>query len=871
MHPLLLSLFLPSALAALVPSPGDTAIIPGWHLQSSLQVTASLSKLSQPNADTSSWHRVGSRGTVMAGLLQNSIYNETDLFYGDRLNSIDPSRFQSPWIYRSEVTLHPPPRGEHILLVTHGVTSRADLFLNGAQIASSASQQGCYGGHSYDITPHIRSGLNAILVQAYPTDYMADFGQGFADWNPYPPDNGTGVWRNVEIKHTGMVSLAPLRVLTDYNGTDMEQVTVSVRADVTNRGNGPVTGVVQGAVQSEDGSIPFSSPISLRGGESTTVSVSVAVKNPRIWWPAGWGLQPLYTVHANVTIQDQVADRANTTFGIRSVTSALSRESDISFTVNGSPFRVRGAGYAPDIFLRFDAERVRNILQYVLDMGLNTIRLEGKLEQPELYDLADRMGVMVMAGWECCDKWEGWEYNDEAGGIKWDDADYKTAEASMLHEAEQLQPHPSVLAFLVGSDYWPNDRATAIYTSALRRMDWPNPIVSSAAQRGYPSKLGPSGMKMLGPYDWVPPNYWYGSQRGAAFGFGSEQGAGVGTPELSSLRRFLPSQDLDALWKRPDAGLFHMSRSDSQFYTRSIYNAALTARYGAPSSLSDYLWKAQIMDYEATRAEFEAFAVRQSAPRPATGVIYWMLNSAWPNLHWQLFDYYLHPAGAYFGAKVGLRMEHVVYDPESHEVHLINHSLDQRGKRVVTIDRIDQQGQQISTEEVSTDTLPNTSKPIARLKTVPEMGFLRLILQDPDTKTTLSRNVYWLSATDKLDWGKSNWYTTPVTEYANFTGLSSLGSVELVTTVTMQEKSKSGLTIEVTLENRSRTPAFFVHLMLLDSVTQDEVVPVYWTDNYVTVFAEERVRVTVQVAEMSAWKVVMVGGNVKRRVIGEGK
>ncbi|PYI12658.1 glycoside hydrolase [Aspergillus sclerotiicarbonarius CBS 121057] len=809
----------------------------------------------------------------MAGLLQNGIYNETDLFYGDHLTKTDLSSFQSPWIYREEVTLQPPPRGEQILLITHGVTSRADIFVNGAQIASSSYQQGCYGGHQYDITPHVRSGSNALLIQAHPTDYLADFGQGFADWNPYPPDNGTGVWRNVEIKHTGPVSLSPLRILTDYNGTGTE-VTVSVRTDVTNRENGPVTGVFQGAIQSEDGSqtMPFSSRIRLRGGESTTLSVLVPVKNPLIWWPAAWGQQPLYVVQANATIKDQVADRARTTFGIRSVTSSLSRESDIWFTVNGSPFRVRGAGYAPDIFLRFDTTRVRNILQYVLDMGLNTIRLEGKLEHPELYDLADRMGVMVMAGWECCDKWEGWEYNDDANGLKWGDADYKTAESSMLHEAEYLQPHPSLLAFLVGSDYWPNDRATAIYTSALRRMDWPNPIVSSAAQRGYPSKLGPSGMKMLGPYDWVPPNYWYGSQRGAAFGFGSEQGPGVGTPELSSLRRFLPSQDLDALWTQPDAGLFHMSRSDSQFYTRSIYNAALAARYGAPSSLTDYLFKAQMMDYEATRAEFEAFAVRQSTSRAATGVIYWMLNSAWPNLHWQLFDYYLRPAGAYFGAKVGMRIEHVVYDPESREVHLINHSLDKRGKRVVVIDLVDQHGKPISTDEVSVDTIPNASKQITRLKSVPEIGFLRLLLQDPQTKATLSRNVYWVSDhIDRLDWGKSNWYTTPVSQYAKFTRLSSLRSAELSTTVTVQEKSKSGLKVGVTLENRSKTPAFFVHLMLLDPATQEEVVPVYWDDNYVTVFPDERLRVTVQVAEMTEWRVVMVGGNVDRRVIGEGK
>lgn len=71
----------------------------------------------------------------------------------------------------------------------------------------------------------------------------------------------------------------------------------------------------------------------------------------------------------------------------------------------------------------------------------------------------------------------------------------------MLHEAEMMQAHPSMLAFLIGSDFWPDEKATNVYVNALNRMDWPNPIIASASKRGYPKLLGPSGMKMDGPYD----------------------------------------------------------------------------------------------------------------------------------------------------------------------------------------------------------------------------------------------------------------------------------------------------------------------------------------------------------------------------------
>ena len=80
------------------------------------------------------------------------------------------------------------------------------------------------------------------------------------------------------------------------------------------------------------------------------------------------------------------------------------------------------------MFMRFDLNRLRTQFQYVLDMGLNTVRLEGKQEHPEFYDLADRMGLMVLAGWEC---WEGWTYNDEADGVKWNGTDYSIANVSV--------------------------------------------------------------------------------------------------------------------------------------------------------------------------------------------------------------------------------------------------------------------------------------------------------------------------------------------------------------------------------------------------------------------------------------------------------
>lgn len=464
------------------------------------------------------------------------------------------------------------------------------------------------------------------------------------------------------------------------------------------------------------------------------------------------------------------------------------------------------------------------------------------------------------------------QYNNDAQGVKWGESDYPIAQAAMLHEAEMMQAHPSMLGFLVGSDYWPNDRATEVYLDALKDMDWKNPIIASASKRGYPEALGPSGMKMDGPYDWVPPNYWYGDQEGAAFGFGSELGAGVGTPEIGSLKKFMSDSDLDTLWKKPNSSLFHMSRYDSQFFDRSIYNEALFGRYGKATDLEDYVLKCQMADYEATRAQYEAYSAKQNASRPATGSIYWMLNSAWPNLHWQLFDYYLSPMGAYFGTKVGNRLEHVAYDYESENVWLINHSLDLQGDREISIDLIDTNGKTISGTKVKTTTVPNSSKELQKvtgIDKIKDIAFLRLVLRDTKAKRDISRNVYWLSPkNDVLNWDESTWYTTPVTDYADYKKLENLPYANVKAAVqAVNAKTKDGWTYaDVQLENKSKVPAVFLRLNAINSSNGAEVAPVFWSDNYVTLWPNEKLRLSVGFEGDIKQTVIEVSGrNVKKQ------
>ena len=250
------------------------------------------------------------------------------------------------------------------------------------------------------------------MIQAHPTSYRRDLAIGFIDWNPSPPDNGTGVWRDIELSQTGPVSIFPPRVVTNPRDPTAKRVRITVKIDVANHESGTVQGMIKGAIEAENGSqyVPVSQEFMLNANEQKTIATIVEVKDPKIWWPASWGEQSLYTIQLVATTgQGLLSDRTELHhFGIRYVTSHVNSHDDIEFQVNGHRFLVLGAGYTSDIFLRFDSANVRNVFQYVLDIGINTVRLEGKHEHPELFDLADRMGLMIIAGWECCDKWEAW-------------------------------------------------------------------------------------------------------------------------------------------------------------------------------------------------------------------------------------------------------------------------------------------------------------------------------------------------------------------------------------------------------------------------------------------------------------------------------
>jgi len=857
---------IPYAAAQVGGEAGSTTTIAHWQIQSSAKAQQSGTEVSSAGFSTSEWYPVSGRATVMAGLLENGKYENA--FYSDNLRTAsDPDSsghvFVVPWWYRTEFTVADGAAGIRTLLRINGIISSAEVWLNGERVAEEAAIAGAYPVHELDVTRWVHTGLNTLALRVRPADPRSSLSIGWVDWNPTPPDNNLGPWRGVDIVRTGPVQIRFPQV-SSILLPDLSRAALAVKVEARNLDasahDATITGVVAG--------VSLRRTIHLAPGETQTVSFSpksdpgLDIKQPKIWWPVGMGEHPLYSLQMSAAVDAAISDRTSATFGIRSVTSHLTKQGYHQFVVNGKPVLIRGAGWAPDMFLRDDPKRMEVEFSYVVNLGLNTIRSEGKLEDARFYDLADRNGVMILAGWECCDKWESWA---KTGGEPWSASDEKIAAASMASEARLLRNHPSVIGFLIGSDNAPPPALSKLYVDTLRAADWPLPIISAAVPEGTP-ETGPSGMKMDGPYSWIPPSYWYADKLGGAYGFDSEVSAGASIPLLDDLKRMMSPQELESLWKDPDARQFHASAAWSVFATLTPFDVALARRYGPPTSLEDYVAKAQLENYDNVRAQFEAFNAHRDAAKPSTGVIYWMLNNAWPSLHWHLYDYFLNPAGAYFGARIANEPVHIQYSYDSRAIVLVNQTLDdahglQASIRMRNLDG----GVQFEKHLQGVELAGNGTRQLMTLPAVAGLSrvyFIELELAS-GKGNPISRNVYWLSTqTDELDWEHSNWYLTPVTQYADFTPLqSSTAATSEIRATLRHEAAEDVATVTLTVPASSKGVALFQHVSIRRSAGGEPLLPVLWSDNDVTLWPGESITLSARFAASgTATPIVEVSG-----------
>jgi hypothetical protein len=628
-----------------------TVGLQGWQVQSSAQAGQGGAAISDPHFSASSWLSVrpddgGAPGTEVEALVQNgrcpNVFFSTNMKscfgYMSTVGRDTIPMFAVPWWFRT--TFFSGGRDQHARLVIHGVVGQADVWLNGHLVAGQATVQGDYTQYSFDVTGLVRRGVNALAFELFPNDPSKMFTLDNVDWTQIPPDNNTGIQFPVQLHTSGPLELSDAHVVQD-NAPDLSSSALTLRAQVANNTGRSQTGQLRAAVMSPTGqTIEIRRAVTVAPGANQTVSLTPAqygrlhISHPAVWWPYQMGGQPLYRLRMSIGQGGRDGhhghdghpggdghhgrdhfhswDGESETFGIRTVTTRLVGPAPIApsgsrqFLVNGRPFVFRGGGWSEDLFLHYSAADTANQIALIKNLGLNGIRTEGKEMPRNFYEQMDRAGILIDAGFQCCD---AWQLPDDGKGVT--QHDYDVLYNSALTIGRRLRNHPSILNYS-WSDNAPIPRQEQVSEAGFRQADFQEPLIASAEYKSTPT-LGPSGEKE-GPYDWVPPSYWYDTTHydpgddsrtnvGGAWAFDSEASAGDTVPTLDSIQRFLSPQEQSALWQQPDYNQYHLNYEPDlpgpdnggySFGTLHDLDQAIKARYGAWSSLPQYVEEAQV-------------------------------------------------------------------------------------------------------------------------------------------------------------------------------------------------------------------------------------------------------------------------------------
>lgn len=840
----------------------------GWALQSSCKATQGGSVFSTVTFKPRGWYATTVPSTVLAA--QVAAGELEDPYYAENLRKIPgtsypigrnfaelPMSADSPyacsWWYRTEFHLPQDYKGQNVWLHFNGINYRANIWLNGHKVAGDNDVAGAYRIYEFDVTPYaLPNQINVLAVETF-AQTENDLGVNFVDWAPMPPDKDLGLWRDVYITASGPVTVRDPEVITHFTDDTLQRADLTVRAELHNASSHPVEGILEGKFENHR----FHKDVSLSPGEVRSISftpedfVQLRVNDPKLWWPVSLGPQNLYSLGMRFLIGSEVSDEQQIRFGIREITAQLNGPSPkpgkmyhigsgrlvdtdtrpLLFRVNHKNILIRGAGWAPDLLLRSSKERMRTELQYVRDMNLNAIRLEGKLETDEFFDLADEMGILVIAGWCCCDHWEKWD--------TWQSRDMRIATESLRAQILRLRSHPSLMLWMNGSDFAPPANVEQAYIKVLQETGWPNPYVSSAS--AMPTTVtGASGVKMTGPYDYVPPSYWLTdtSRYGGAFGFMTETSPGPAIPLKSSLQKMIPP---DHLWPIDDVWNFHAG-AGRDFNSLKHYNDSMDAIYGAPTGLDDYIKKSQAMAYDGERAMFEAYTRNKYR---STGVIQWMLNNAWPSVVWHLYDYFLQPAGGYFGTKKACEPLHVQYSYDDRSVVVVNNQYRDVAGLSVTAEVYDFALEKRFFRQVSLDSPADSVRQalvLPEISPVPNVSFLNLTLKNSSGEVQ-SSNFYWLPAKlSSFDWDldrtNEHAYYSAVTSYEDLTMLNQLPKTRLEASANIED-TRDGDTVRVLLHNPSDHLAFQIRVGIHEEGHDEEIIPAFWQDNYVSLLPNE--------------------------------
>ncbi len=838
-----------AALAAPVP---DTTTVVGWKLQDAEEVDAPGEQVALPSFRPKQWFKAVVPGTVLTSLVAAGVYPEP--LFGENNRTIPEKLSRNSYWYRANFHLAKRGLGQHDWLRFNGINYLAEVFVNGHDLGPI---KGAFVRGEFDVTSVTEGGSDAVVaVHVYPAPHpghvyeqtvangtgpnggaMGQDGPTFVatvgwDWMPGIRDRDTGIWQTVESYRTGDVRIENPYVTTDFLSPDGETAKIGGEVTLRNLDSRSVMGELVGEVPGTE--LIFRKPVTLGAHSEDLIKLpEQLLSHPKLWWPNGYGQPNLYHLQLRFEAftpgRPVITDKSSTQFGVKTYLYFLPGSKNLAVIVNGVPIFCKGGNWGLDEAMkRIPYARLEAQIRMHRDAHCTMIRnWVGQDTEEDFYDLCDKYGIMV---WD-----DFWLANPADGPIP---NDNKLFMANAREKVLRFRNHPSIAIWCGRNEANP----PPILNEGLRKL-----IAGLDSRRFYqPHSAAINGVGGGGPYATRPVDFYFN----ATDGIHTEIGL-ASIPTLESIQAMMPKKDWSPDWKtlNDDWAEHDLTRGaqDGQRFPRN-----LAARYGPISNLADFVRKSQLANYEGYRAVFEG---RNSKLfNPATGVLLWMSSPAQPSFVWQLYSYDLEPNSALFGTQKGCEPIHIQFDPVTLAVEVVNNS----GKPLkrfhadATVYGMDGVRQVSRSGALS---VPASSvKDAFRLDRSDFSGkaqFLKLRLEDASGKT-ISDNFYWEPATESPN-QLSELQNLPLAPLHFSTSL--LASIPGVTK------------FAVHIHNPTNHVALAVHLQLRRGYSGLRVLPVYYSDNYVSLLPGESRTVTVEAASrdfhMEPILIAVDGWNVK--------
>jgi hypothetical protein len=819
-----------SALAAPVAAlPAPVPLASGWQLQDVAKVSQPGAQVAQTGFDAGGWYAATVPGTVLTTLVNNHVYPEPLYGENNRPETIPDTLAHTSYWYRTTVQIPNDYKHRQVWLNFDGINYSADVWVNGVQVGSI---RGAFIRGKFDITAQVKPGKEAVIAvliapqphPGIPHEHTMRAGIGpnggisaidgptFLcvlgwDWIPAIRDRDSGIWQKVFLSASGPVQVKDPLVTTDLPLPKTDSSDVTVEATVENVSDKPQSGVLEGTIEN----IAFSQPVTLAAHAKELIKFdpkstpALHILNPRLWWPNGYGPQNLYPLHLDFKADNTISDAQDLEFGVRKISYEVPGTDTLTISVNGVPVFIRGGDWGLDEALkRIPRERLETDIRLHQLANLNMIRnWVGQSTSEDFYELCDKYGIMV---------WD--EFFQPNPGDGPNPTDLDTYIANVRDKILRYRNHPSIVLWCARNEGYPPPEIDAALRKVLAELE--------PTRRYQPSSTDGAGVRSHGPYSWRTPREFY---RVTDDYFKTETGS-ISVPTLESIHGMMPKKDWETInddWAEHD---FAHGNSGSQDYREQI-----AGRYGPIRNLADFVRKAQMANYEAFRAMYEG---RNAVLfHPTTAIITWMSNPAQPSFVWQIYDYDFEPMSSYFAVMHASESVHIQLNEATDHVQVIDNLPQpvQNAKALVEIYALD--GTLASQKEIPVTAASDLATDLGKLEvpdSITTAYFVRLQLLDAEGKL-LSGNFYWRA----VPWSTND-----------LTALNKLPKAAL--TAEVERKDADGKRVlTVTLHNPGKSIALMTHLQLRRK-SGERVLPVFYSDNYVSLVPGETRTVTIEAA-----------------------